>query len=116
MRLTDFDPRWVLKDGRRVGFIFRSPTNSNFWQSCFFAPTPESDQHRIVWECLGGDDDDHHYGRSDVQSCKDGTAWRCNPPPAAAAFSEISIPPSLDGSLGGLWHGHILKGQIAGGI
>lgn len=30
MKLADLDPRWLVADGRRIGFIFRSPTDSKF--------------------------------------------------------------------------------------
>jgi hypothetical protein len=116
MRLTDLDPRWLLKDGARVGFVFRSPTNPRFHQSCFFAPTPFREQCKLFVAALGGDEEDAEFGRFDVQPCNDGCAWRCTPSPDAAVFSEISIEPSLDGSAGGLWHGFITNGVIVGGI
>lgn len=116
MKLIDLDPRWLVKNGRRVGFIFKSPTADRFYQSCFFSPTPKREQFQLFRDVLGGDDEDAEYGRPNVQPCKDGCAWRCEPTPDATVFSEISIQPSLDGSAGGLWHGHITNGQIVGGI
>lgn len=38
MRLLDLDPRWLIDpvDGRRIGFVFRSPTSDRWWQTCLF--------------------------------------------------------------------------------
>ncbi len=42
--------------------------------------------------------------------------WSCTPPIEKATFENISVNPSIDGSPGGTWHGHIIKGMIVGGI
>lgn len=56
MRLTDLDPAWIVKDGRRIGFTFISPTRINpgkiaARQSCFSEPPKVSEQ---IDSCLSG--------------------------------------------------------------
>lgn len=130
MRLTDLDPRWLVKDGERVGFIFRCPLpgRRENWQTCFWNPPP-------LFGRSDDDDDefphgpDSQYGivaRScpdigpkalhDVQGCDHAAHWTCTPAPAEASFDTISVMPSLDGSRGGNWHGHVTNGEIVGGI
>lgn len=111
MRLVDLDPKWLLVDGRRVGFVFRSPTRPDcrdWWQSCFVEATPISAQLDLFDACLG----EHAM----VQPCKPSFAWTIVGGIAAADFATITVEPSLDGSPGGLWHGHIKAGEIVGGL
>lgn len=113
MKLTELNPQWLLKDGRRVGFLFRcplDPSNSKRLQSCFFKPTPSKEQWDIVEATLGEEREGH------VQFCKPDCGWTCSPSPEQATFENISITPSLDGSAGGNWHGFITNGQIVGGL
>lgn len=113
MRLTDLDPRWLIKNGKRVGFIFRcplEPANDRIWQSCFFEPTP----HTMQWSLF--EQAGSEQFRWIVQGCKETIGWKCTPAPEQATFNNISIKPSIDGSAGGNWHGHITNGEIKGGI
>ena len=48
MRLTDLDPKWLVKDGKRVGFTFKSPIDPKWRQACFENPPPRREQ----WEEL----------------------------------------------------------------
>lgn len=105
MRLTDLDPRWLTHKGERIGFVFRSPTSKRFWQTCFFAPTHRNIQDAAVEAELGEDEV--------VQLCNPTQMWRIT---AGSEFADMSIQPSIDGSAGGLWHGHITNGEIAGGL
>jgi hypothetical protein len=116
MRLCDLDPRWLTKDGRRVGFIFLSPTRKNgpvHWrQTCFFEKTPFREQRALVWaEMADQADEDREFGN--WQPCKQDFAWKLHGEPN---FETLTVTPSLDGSAGGLWHGFITNGQIVGGI
>lgn len=113
MRLVDLDPRWLVKDGQRVGFIFKSPANPAFWQSCFLASPPRREQWALFVDALKGDDEDRGFGCSQVQGCSQGTHWTIAPEIATADFNNLTVRPSLDGSAGGLWHGFITDGQIA---
>lgn len=106
MRLADLDPHWLVKDGARVGFMFKSPKlESGYFQSCFVVPMPKRDQFALFKEAMG--DDDYL-----VQPCKPEFAWTIAGGIAAASFETITVTPSLDGSAGGLWHGFITNGEI----
>lgn len=116
MRLTDLEPRWLMKDGHRVGFIFRSPTRQTCWQSCFLSSPPRREQWALFADALKGDDDDREFGHADVQGCSQGTHWTITPAIEDADFASLSVTPSLDGSAGGNWHGFITNGEIIGGL
>lgn len=109
MRLSELAPEWLVRDGQRVGFMFFSPVNRKFWQTCFFSCEPAQEQWRLTGEVLGPDME--HV----VQHCNEGCAWSCTPDPQSATWENITIMPSLDGSAGGLWHGFITGGRIVGG-
>lgn len=110
IKLVDLEPRWLLIDGKRVGFVFRSPTMREWFQSCFLVYTPHRVQMELAQKAFGED------CRHVVQLCKEGVVWACTPPIDEATFENISVTPSIDGSPGGTWHGHITNGQIVGGI
>lgn len=103
MRLIELDPKWIVKEGKRVGFTFRSPTDPKWRQSCFENPPPRREQ----WELFEDDD---------VQGCNPSAHWAVAGGIENASFETMSVTPSLDGSAGGLWHGHITNGAIVGGI
>jgi hypothetical protein len=106
MKLVDLNPRWLLKDGKRVGFIFKSPKlDSGYLQSCFAVAMPKKEQFRLFHEALG--DDEYR-----VQPCKPEFAWTIAGGIDAATFETMTVSPSLDGSAGGLWHGSIANGEI----
>lgn len=106
MRLTELEPRWITDNGQRVGFIFKSPTDNKFWQSCFVAAMPEKVQRRLFETLLG---EDNEYA---VQGCNPTCAWSVAGGIANASFETMTVTPSLDGSPGGLWHGFITNGEI----
>ncbi len=111
MRLVDLDPRWLMLDGRRVGFAFRCPIKATTeWMTCFAEALPSKVQRRLTEEMFG--EDNCHT----VQTCKEGIAWTFTPVIAEADFGSLSIQPSLDGSPGGNWHGFITNGEIVGGL
>lgn len=114
MRLVDLQPAWLLKDGKRIGFIFLSPTHlgnteNPQWQTCFLVPTPNSEQWDAIESYIA-------MTRQVVQLCTEGATWTCTPPIEEATFENISVTPSLDGSKGGNWHGYITNGEIVGGL
>lgn len=56
MRLVDLDPRWLVKDGRRVGFVFKSPTlGDKMWMCCFENP-PERREQWALFRSVFPDD------------------------------------------------------------
>lgn len=103
MKLIELDPKWIMKDGERVGFTFLSPTgkqgNTHWRQSCF----PDSPSSREQWDLF--DDDD-------VQGCNPAAHWQIAGGIENATFETMTVTPSLDGSKGGLWHGFITNGEI----
>lgn len=127
MRLIDLEPRWLVYEGKRMGFIFRCPTRPGEWQTCFFAKVrifngtgPRVDSGWCTADSQFGMV--HALGtfteamKGHVQPCDSKIAWTCTPDPEQATFENISIMPSLDGSDAGNWHGHITNGQIVGGL
>lgn len=116
MRLTDLDPRWLLKDGKRVGFVFLCPTRPARWQSCFLASPSRRDQWALFADLFGREPDGSVTGRPDIQGCTEGTHWTIAGGIDAADFATLTVTPSLDGSKGGNWHGHITNGRIVGGL
>jgi hypothetical protein len=127
MNLLDLDAEWLMFEGRRVGFIFRSPTNRDWWQTCFVekfshfkgrdgtydragddAGSPDS-QCGIVKDCAPA-------AGSNFQMCNVDHQWSVEGGIENASLSTITVTPSLDGSKGGLWHGFVTNGQIVGGL
>ncbi|RUU29780.1 hypothetical protein [Mesorhizobium sp. M6A.T.Ce.TU.016.01.1.1] len=112
MKLTDLDPRWIMKDGKRIGFIFRSPTQRDRhrqYQSCFETPPSHKEQFEMF-------NDLEQYGATIIQGCNPNARWTIAGGIDTATFETMTVTPSLDGSPGGLWHGFITNGQIVGGI
>lgn len=102
MKLTELDPRWLYKDGRRVGFTFRSPTKPEWRQSCFV----ESFGTKEQWEIFGEPDMEF------TQGCRKECCWKIEGGIEHANFSTLTVTPSIDGSAGGTWHGFITNGEI----
>jgi hypothetical protein len=104
LRLVELDPRWLILDGRRVGFTLVCPTNREWRQSCFAEMTPT----KVQWELF-----EKEYGEDfKVQGCRPDFAWTIDGGIEAAKFKNISVHPSIDGSQGGMWHGWIKKGMV----
>lgn len=121
MHLMDLDPRWLLKDGARVGLIFISPcqrvrhdgtTNPIPWrQTCFALPTGEGYQNlaiTLAMADLADEDGDFDW----AQLCNPACGWTIAGGIENATFETITVTPSIDGSAGGLWHGFITNGAI----
>jgi len=103
MRLVDLNPKWLMKDGKRVGFTFVSPIDPKWRQSCFVVKMPTREQ----WNLFEDDD---------VQGCRPDFAWTVTGGIDGASFDTMTVEPSIDGSPGGLWHGRIREGLIVGGL
>jgi len=115
MRLVDLDPHWIMQDGKRIGFTFvgpkhRDPRNR---QSCFVESPDSRTQNILFGKMYGADPDDgEQSGPIITQGCKKGTRWTIEGGIDNASFENISVTPSIDGSAGGNWHGHITNGEI----
>lgn len=105
MRLTDLDPTWLMRDGKRVGFTFVSPNKPGVRMSCFPDPPDTSDQIDL-FEAAHGE-------RSLVAPCNPSEHWSIAGGIESAAFETMTVKPSLDGSAAALWHGFITSGEIA---
>lgn len=123
MRLTDLEPKWLTYEGRRVGFIFRSPIKPEWWQTCFverfklFSGSIRSDDKWCTPDSQGGIVEACAPEAIEKwQGCNIDHQWKIAGGIEAATFETMTVTPSLDGSAGGLWHGFVTNGQIVGGI
>lgn len=106
MRLVELDPKWLTRDGKHVGFVFRNPVRGSrgWWTSCMLEKMADDEQEKLIEATLGSD--------AMCQQCNPACAWKItNGEPESADFATISITPSLDGGPN-LWHGHITNGEI----
>lgn len=114
MRLTDLEPRWLERDGRRVGFALRCPHCRTTWLTCTLAPTSTREQMRTIAAAgLPHYVDDDGPWAPEVVSCNPVAGWTIV---AGATFDDMTVTPSLDASAAGHWHGCIQAGEIVGGI
>ncbi|SEC00360.1 hypothetical protein [Bradyrhizobium erythrophlei] len=105
-RLADLDPRWVMKNGSRVGFTFRCPTDPRWRQLCKVVPLSTREQ----WSLLSGGEDGHEAEHT--QTARHDVCWTIKGGIEAAEFDTLTVMPSIDGSAGGLWHGFITNGEV----
>lgn len=104
MRLVDLEPRWLVKDGRRIGFAFKcpNPERAKWWFTCFAVATPHPDQADAVSDAIGQD--------FNWLPCKE-IAWSVAGGIDTATFETMTVTPSLDGGTA-MWHGYITDGMI----
>lgn len=113
MRLLELDPRWLVVDGRRFGFVFKCPHCQKDWLSCFFVPMPHisgEDYHDCQYALFATALPDAVC--HEIVPCRRDSAWQAEPPADEATFDNLSVTPSLDASASGHWHGFITNGQI----
>jgi len=118
MRLTDLDPRWLLKDGAHVGFVFQSPTlGSRMWMAVYCPHPGYEDLWRAINAAFpeGYKDPDCRCNRS-VQTMNPNQQWQIAGGIENATFETMTVTPSIDGSPAKNWHGFITNGEIVGGI
>jgi len=113
MRLVDLDPRWLMKDDKRVGFVFKSPTLGDDMWMAIYEPHPG---YHELWRAINaafpeGKKNAKGFTRS-VQTMNARQSWTVT----GDTFETITVSPSLDGSPAGNWHGFIQNGNIVGGI
>lgn len=117
MRLIDLDPRWLVKDGQRVGFIFMSPTQGDaMWMACFENPPGRREQWALFGAAFPRDYRNSKGYDLMVQGMAPTSHWQIAGGIEAASFETMTVTPSLDGSAAGNWHGFITNGEIVGGI
>ena len=102
MRIADMQPKWLEKDGQRVGYVFRCPncTDHEHWLTCFSALL---EYHEQMACCV-------RVGLNDdwCSPCKQGSAWTIS----GDSFDTLSSSPSLNAGnehfhktlMNGEWH------------
>ena len=119
IRLTALKPRWVLKGGKRIGFIFLNPTGpargsrQADWLLCLtvlLAEACNGDRFAFYDRLMDAlDADPRRCMESRVLvGVKDDIAWAMT----GDSFNNITIKPSIDASQSGNWHGFITDGNV----
>lgn len=106
MKLIELDPKWITRDGTRIGIVFRCPHcgTDNFYRlTCYSVPMGKFGQQHEVLAPLVHEDELHR-----VVPVKPDYAWQFS----GDTFETLTIAPSLDASASGHWHGHIVNGEI----
>lgn len=102
MKLLELDPRWLEKEGRRIGFTFFCPCCRKDRLTCFSEPTPFKQQVMLMLPITG-----QEYGdRIDWVPSKSDFAWGI-----AGEFENLTVTPSIDASAAKHWHGFITNGE-----
>lgn len=104
MLLTDLEPRWLEKDGRRVGLTFFCPCCLTDRLTCFFEPTPFRQQVQMMIPIAGKDLGD----RVNWVPSKADFAWT----KTGDTFDNLTVSPSIDASAAKHWHGFIQGGEV----
>lgn len=117
MRLTELQPRWIEKDGKRVAFMFRNPTGPDHrgrtdWLTCFCVPIESVFPDRwVLLDQLEADLEAADLKPSDsghIVLVLEGVAWKWE----GDSFENLTVTPSIDASASGNWHGFITNGEI----
>src|ERR1700733_4003715 len=103
MKLIDLDPRWLIKNRKRVGFTFTCPTRRDLRQSCFIEKVSRWGQWNLIAE----------QGFPNTQGCSHDCLWVVAGGIDASDFTTLTVTASLDGSKGGMWHGSSQMGRFA---
>lgn len=118
MKLTELDPQWLERDGKRVGVMFLCPhcrkryltvfwVGMRIWGEWLEGPKLYAGQMGYIREAL--DRIIAAGGRERaVVPCEENYAWARE----GDDFNTLTITPSLDVSRSGDWHGHITEGEI----
>lgn len=106
MRLTELDPRWLMKDGKRIGVAFHCPNSDRhkWWLTCFAQPTVNGDQFDAVNVAIGE--------TSNWMPCNEKVGWQFAGGIENANFETLSITPSIDAG-NTLWHGYVTNGNCS---
>jgi hypothetical protein len=102
MKLTDLEPRWLLNEGEKRWFIFRSPSGTGDWLTCRNFKFESGEDTRKIYETCP------ELRGQPIVGCNKDFAWKIT----GNDFSDLTCHPSIDASASGNWHGFIIKGQI----
>lgn len=108
--LTDLEPHWLERDGRRFGLIFRCPLQgkNDWWQVVIVEPAPKFEGRDSQYEAIVRSG---AAAEGMWQPANEAAPWSI-PNIETANFETLTVTPSVDGSAGGLWHGFITNGEI----
>ena len=115
MKLSLLDPRWLIVDEKRFGFVFKCPHCQKFYLSCFFVPMPHIagddyiDCQYALFRTVLPELEPNEF--SNIVPCKRNYAWQAQLPVDQATFDNLSVTPSIDASAAGHWHGSIINGE-----
>ena len=109
MRLTDLDPRWLERDGRRVGFTFLCPCCQKNRLLVITAPTSFKEQVSLMHAAMRTVPEDEHDWPIDWVPMNKNAKWSLS---NMDDFVTMTVRPSVDASASGNWHGFITNGEI----
>jgi hypothetical protein len=108
MKLTDLDPRWLTKDGTRVGFTFLCPCCQKDRLTCFVEPTPFREQVKMMHAAFHTVPEDEEDWPINWVPCGATNRWTLS---NLTDFSTLTVTPSIDASASGNWHGFVTNGE-----
>jgi hypothetical protein len=100
MRLTELNPKWLVKDGQRFGLIFKCPCCQDVWLSCKSIHMRGFDQLNMFARVVG---------EAVVLPCRYDKSWSIE----GDSFENLTISPAIDASMFCHWHGFITDGEIS---
>lgn len=108
-RLIELDPRYLEKEGRRVGFTFLCPCCLKNRLTCFSEPTSFKDQVQTMHSAMKTVPEDEDDWPIDWVPSRTDYGWKIS---NLEDFNITSVTPSIDASASGNWHGYITAGEI----
>jgi len=110
VRLTDLSPRWLSPDV----FTFLCPHCCHALLTCKRVSMGHRAQSELWKDQFDWDHEYQHveWGSVDVILCDKECAWTMS----SDDFETMTVAPSIDASQSGHWHGHIVAGEIKGGV
>ena len=109
MKLTDLDPRWLERDGRRIGFTFLCPCCRKDRLTALAEHTPFREQVKIMHAAMCSVPEDEDDWPINWVPAKADFAWSLS---NFDSFATMTVTPSIDASKSGNWHGFITNGEI----
>lgn len=110
MKLVELSPQWILREGQRVGILFRCPhclyKAPRQWLMIFNVPQASisgpDGQYSLVTGMIPDDE------LAQAVPSRRNFAWQFT----GDTFDALSIVPSVDASSSGHWHGYITNGEV----
>ena len=104
-RLTDLAPKWLLRDGRRVGFVFICPSTPDEPTNLLcvlFDKMVDADQYTLL-----KDNGINPFAGCTVELSESSRAWTSN----GAGFDALSVWPEIGDTFCARWRGWIADGD-----